>query len=381
MKYRKTNITVIIIFMLLIIAPLIKTNTEQGAVSEIDNKALAESPMLSIWTPTFSAAVDSYLNDRIGYRFDYIKWYEKMHDVAFDMLIHPFYMYGKDKEVFATFDMLYYDNDAYLTDFGDFVSQMQKYCEDKDIQFVFQWEPDKSAIKSELLPEGLYYDFSWIDNMFKDFDERKINYVDNISLLNELDDCGEFVYNHKYDAGHYNDNGAYYSVNNVLENLNRTNPSVHVNSPGEVEFGTTIAETLTQSDFLINEEVPSNKIRNTKFKAVDKYTSDIYIDPSTKSFLCAYYENVERQVDGAPRGLVFGGSHMHMNYKYYANSFSEYLSVPNYVNVVNYEYYIEKFNPDVVVFEICQRTIGEDCFPIHKKDELKANILAYEESK
>ena len=381
MNYIKTNIVVILMFIAILVITLINTDTRPDAISEIDNKTLADSPMHSIGTSDFPAAVDNYLNDRIGFRYDYIKWYEKAHDVIFGMLIHPSYMYGQDKEIFASFDLDYFDDENYLSDFADFVQGMQKYCNDRGIQFVFQWEPDKSAIKTELLPRGLYYDSSWVDYLFGEFDERNINYVDNITLMNRLDDEGVLVYNHRYDTGHFNDNGAYYSVNNVLENLRRSNTTIHVNNPSEIDFGTTIIEKLDQSEFSINEEVPSNEIKEASFKEIKEYVDDIYIDPSTQGYLFSYYENDKRQKEGAPKGLVFGGSHMGLNYKYYANSFSEYLNVPNYTNVINYEYYIEKFNPRVVVFEMCQRTTGDFYFPIYRKEELKADIEAYEASR
>ena len=363
----------------MLVIPLARTNTQRDAVSEIDNRALADSPIKLIGTSEFSSGLDAYLNDRIGFRSDYINWYEKAHDKILDMLIHPFYIYGKDKEVFATFDLLYFDDEKYIIDFADFVKGMQDYCESEDMQFVFQWEPDKSAIKTALLPDGLYYDDSWVDALFTELNEREINYVDNITLLKELNDEGISVYNHKYDAGHFNDNGAFYSVNNVLDNLYRGNSAIHVNEESEIEFGTTIADRLTQSDFVINEEIPSNTIKNQdSIEQSEDFVDSLYIAPSTRNHLFAYYTNTEREKEGAPKVLVFGGSHMGMEWKYYANSFSEYLNVPNYTNVINYEYYIEKFKPDVVVFEICQRTFRENSFPIHDKDTLRANIDAYE---
>lgn len=379
LQYKKTNLVFIAIFLFLIIAPFVTLNNKADAISEIDNRKLADSPRTKFGTSEFAPAVNSYLNDRIGFRNEYIKWYEKAHDEIFNMLIHPSYMYGKNKEVFLTVDLCYFDDTNYLDDFADFTKGMQDYCKKRGTQFVFQWEPDKSAIRTDLLPAGLNYDPSWTEYLFNEFDKRSINYVDNMTLFRELEKKGVFLYNHKYDAGHFNDNGGYYSCNNVLENLHETNPAIHVNEKSEINFGVTNVEKLLQSDFTINEDVPSNIP-----KAVDEiveskeFTEDYYIDPPTRVQMFTHFENKERNKERAPRALIFGGSHMGSCYKYYANSFSECLIVPNYTNVVNYEYYIDKFNPDVVIFEMGQRTIGEAGFPIHNKEALKANIDAFE---
>lgn len=112
----------------------------------------------------------------------------------------------------------------------------------------------------------------------------------------------------------------------------------------------------------------------------DEYADSVYRVPSYSTF--AYFENTQRMKEGAPRVLVFQGSHMNTyGYKFFENACGEYIYVKNYVNVLNYQYYCEKFKPDVVVFEVAQRTIGEYYFPIDKKEQYLQNIEAFEESR
>lgn len=63
----------IIIFFLLMLVPLAYTNFEVDAISEKDNRSLAESPIKASLTGTrFADAVDAYFSDRIGFRENFI---------------------------------------------------------------------------------------------------------------------------------------------------------------------------------------------------------------------------------------------------------------------------------------------------------------------
>jgi len=380
---RRANSIFIVLFFAFLLVPMAKLNTKPDAVSEIDNRNLAKNPIEAFRSGgSFTSAVDAYISDRIGFRNNYIKAYEEAHDKVFGMLVHPSYMYGKNKQIYARSDTFYFEDDAYLDSFVNHVSEMQHYCNDNGMYFVFTLSPDKSTIRSGLLPKGLYYDPSWMDRMFEDLNANGVNTVDNRQLLQSLDAKGENVVNNKFDAAHYNDRGGYYCVNNVLQNIQTKFPNIHVNTKEEWNFGTKLEPLLSESEFVINEEVPmiTHKEPIPIIDKTSEYEDSVYRDPLYPTFV--YFENTQRKKEGAPRVLVFQGSHMNTyGYKFFENACGEYIYVKNYVNVLNYQYYCEKFKPDVVVFEVAQRTIGEYYFPIDKKEQYLQNIEAFEESR
>lgn len=367
MNYKKTNLIFIIAFLALLIVPILCTNYEKGAISEIDNRKLAKNP---IWMfigekAPLGESVENYLNDRLGFRKELINFYQKTNEKVFGTLVHPLYFYGENQETFYTGDMYTFDDRKFLNDFLDFIESLQQYCDERDIDFVVQLEPDKSYIESDKLPNGVSYDEHWVCFMHSEFDRRNIHYVKNLELFSRLYKAGEPIYNHKYDAGHYNDLGAFYSVNNVLEYLHSENPDVHINSMNEYELSYRVEKYLPQSIFLIDEKVPELMLKNVeRISADDEYISYLEIDSRTKNGPLEHFKNNSAEV-GNTRGLVFGGSHMDMNSKFYANAFSDNLNIASYYNILNYDYYIDEYNPDVVVFEIAQRAILERVFPLY----------------
>lgn len=379
MQHKRINIIVILIFALLILVPLACTNTKKGYISDFDNRALADDPVTA-WKDGkgFPGAAEDYLMDRIGFRRPMIDAYVTLNDKVWGILAHPMYMYGRDKnEIFFTGDTFRYDDYEFLDRFADLVAELQTYCNDRGIPFVFQYEPDKSAIRTALLPKGLNYDTAWVDYLFRDLDARGVTYVNNTDMLKELDASGADVYNHKYDAGHFNDNAAYYSVNAALTALQAQDPAVHVNDPSEIAFETTVEHKLKQSDYIIDETVPKNGYHGEWMTNVSSdYEGTMYVSPKWPAI--ESYTNSVRSAEGAPTALVFGGSHIEYEYKYLQNSFSQYSRICNYYNVLNYDYYIEKFQPDVVIFEVSQRTINEDYFPLDEREDLRAEIEAFE---
>ncbi len=73
---------------------------------------------------------------------------------------------------------------------------------------------------------------------------------------------GEVVYNQKYDANHWNDLGAYYGTNAILEELQRDFPSVHVNGTADLNMDYELKTSLPVSEFPIHEMVPAFTLKS-----------------------------------------------------------------------------------------------------------------------
>lgn len=358
-----------IIFSLLFVAviclPLCFFNLDTGAVSEIDNRALAGNPFTS--EGDLTGNIENYVNDRIGFRNEMINGYTVLNDRVFGEMVHPNYSYGKDGYVFGagltTVKNTYTD---YHREFAKAVKNMQDYCTERNIPFVFVFNPAKPAVLQEYIPDSINYDRTWVDGFFKELDGYGVNYVDNTVTLTQEKNNGNIVFNQKYDANHWNDLGAFYGTNAVLENLQQFISEVHINDIGEFNVEEKVETSLPVSSFAINETVPAISLKNEDIiNSSEEYYDEIDRHPSYTAF--GYFTNNERADENAPKAFVFQGSYMNSyGYKYFANSFSEYIYVHDYQNVFNFEYYINIFNPDCVIFEVAEYTFSDGYFSYEK---------------
>lgn len=91
----------ILAFCVVLMIPIFTFNTEKDAISEIDNRVLAENPLTVENSEDFTTDVENYVNDRIGLRNEMILAYTVLNDKLFGKMVHPSYTYGKDGYVFG----------------------------------------------------------------------------------------------------------------------------------------------------------------------------------------------------------------------------------------------------------------------------------------
>ena len=72
-----------------------------------------------------------------------------------------------------------------------------------------------------------------------------------------------------------------------------------------------------------------------------------------------------------PRILVFRGSYFLGREKFMTESFSESIFVHSYENVFNLEYYVERYKPDIVLFESVEYATINTYFPKEKLKTVK----------
>ncbi len=353
----------IIIFAAILLVPMVLFNFEPNSVSTIDNRVLTENPFTL--DGDLSENIENYVNDRIGLRDELILGYTVLNDGLFGKMVHPSYTYGKDGYVFGSGIRTDDYFSEYHVAFADMVLQLQTYCEERGVPFLFVFNPAKPAVLTEHLADGINYNRQWVDKFFAELDERGVNYLDNTVTMRELTDEGIAVFNRKYDANHWNDVGAFYGTNKMLERLQADLPNVHINSLDEFSVGEEVMTSLPVSNFPINETVPLVELTADYTDETERYRSELQIDPSYRTF--GYYQNPLRQSEGAPSALVFQGSYMNnFGYKYLLNSFGEYAMVHDYQNVMDLPYYFNIFKPDCVIFEVAEYTFLDSYFSYDK---------------
>ena len=368
------RIITIAIFSFIVLLPIAAFNFKKDAVSLIDNRKLTENPFSNraMGDGDLIKQIENFVNDRIGLRDNMILAYTILNDKLFHKMAHPSYVYGKDGYIFGGIpvDITYSE---YHEEFADMIKKIQDYCDARIVPFLFVFEPSKPAVLSEYIPVGTNYDRSWVDDFFEALDKRGVRYIDNTTLLRAKTEAGEAVFNQKYDANHWNDLGAYYGTNAILEELKKDIPSIHVNSTEELSFSETLKTSLPVSEFPIHEMVPSISIdADVNTEKRDLYAEELGRHPSYQGF--GYFVNEMRLREGAPKALVFQGSYMNSyGYKFLENGFGEYIYVHDYQNVINFPYYFNIFQPDCVVFEVAEYTLEDRYFDFENMSAMKLN--------
>lgn len=346
----------IVLFLGILLIPLFLLNTKPYSVSELDNRNLATAP--EIGDTNFQTQFETYLKDRIGFRDDMITYYIRFNDTVADDLTHPLYENGQDGYIFFSMsNNIKYDD--YHRTFARFVKEMQDYCEARGIRFYFAFEPEKTSVLRQYVPEGVNYDDSWVEEMFAYMDELGVNYIDNKTLLIEKSKS-EQVFNVKYDAGHWNDLGCFYATNNILSRIHEDFPEVTELSEDDFDISSEVARYLPVSRFEVNETVPKFKLKTGWSDVSSEYSDGLRLNKAYGHF--HYMISNSDEAKDLPRLLTFQGSYYNSRPQYFVSRASEYIGVHNYQNVLDLDYYINAFDPEIIVFEVAEYTFTDSYF-------------------
>lgn len=328
----------LVFIFILIIVPIICFNHEKDVASDIDNRMLTELTDFKLET------VNNYVNDRIGFREEAINIYNAINEKVFNVSTNPQLMIGKDNNIYPIVNSIPEFND-YHECFLNTIKNMQYYCEERGIEFYYMIEPSKATIMTDELPNGINFNSYWLDEFISKAKDMGINLVDNYNYFKEID-VKVPLYNKRYDSYHWNDDGAFYGINNLL------------NSIGVEENN---LEDFTREKYPgAKDEDVYDLIADLKPEEyTDKYEEGLMMADDFKEFL--YY----KQNNNGPKLLSFEGSYLLTNdrtEKFIANHFSETIVVHDYQNVFNINYYLNIFKPDIVLFEMADYTFQEYYF-------------------
>ena len=344
--------------------PLCFFKTGNNIVSSIDNRKLVEFPNFkeANWKKDF----ESYLADRIGGRSFFINLNTVFNDKVFRKMVHPTYTYGKDGYVFFKIHKNI-EYEEFHHQFALMVHKIQKYCEERGIKFYFLFDPEKISVYSRYLPNGVYYNDDWLKNFFSVLDSLGVNYVNNSNFLKEKS-YTEQVFNKKYDAGHWNDLGMFYGMNNLFKKMSYDFPSIRELTFEDFLISSKKMTSLPVSHFPIDEEVPVFATK-TKFEDLtSNFSSEIPINSEYRYF--KYLRNEDKRSVSLPRILLFQGSYLNRSLQFIINNASEAISVHNYQNVLDADYYIDLFSPDCVVFEVAEYVFSNGYFNFERMKSL-----------
>lgn len=425
-------------FLLIIIIPVLFMNLKSDQVSYIDNRSLMNFEDIFSNKDVFNN-IKSYVDDRIGFRTEMVDIYAKVMDKAFNEITHPRYEYGKDGFIMSKAEENEFDPE-FMEIYSDFIKEFQKYCNDRDIKFLYAVEPRKELIYPEYIKKGYNYENKDIEYFLELLEEKNINYLNNIETLREAkekgvaldilktgylnsgdiemvelfenegmlyksddlielkeaEDVGEsdeivefgkpnmhlnnqsaedskneivdsrgLLYDKEYDARHWNETGAIIGLSAILDRINLLDSKVGTFDISKYEAKDYINDTLVASNFEINEKTTHYNLIEDNSIYIEDLENEIKRNESFRNF--THYKN-EANPD-APRILIFAGSYFDDKEKFLTESFSELMKIHNYRNVLDYEYYINIFNPDIVLFESTEYTHFDFYFPDDEMEE------------
>lgn len=363
----------IILFIIILVVPIITINLKPNQISEIDNKKFME--ISDIFEGDLTDNIETFIGDRIGFRTSMINAYTIGMDVLFNYMVHPSYEYGQDGYVFTKIAAEDF-NSEYQDIFSDYILKLQNYCNDRDIKFLYVIEPSKSAVYSEYLPTGLNAMPNDNLNYFLNLlDEKNINHVYTGDDLIKYKSHYQ-VFDKKYDANHWNETGAIIGISSILDRLNEMDSTVDKLNINNFNISTVTHTTLPVSYFPINEESTIYELKDdTNIETISTFNDKIKISEQFRNF--SHYIN--KSNPDAPKILVFAGSYFSGKLKFLTNSFSELILVHNYYNILNTDYYINLFNPDIVLFESSEQTHNSYYFnsPSMRDITFNKSLLSY----
>lgn len=356
MKQSRHKIAFLILFFLLLSLPALTMNHKANQVSAIDNRKLTD---WSDYRGNTAEWLSSYVDDRIGGRESMILGYLLLNDHLFHELDHPLYTYGKEGHVFFKMhpNRTY---TAYHDHFVDFVDGLRKYCQDRGIPFYFQFEPEKISTYRKYLPAGVNYQDRWVSTFLNKLRDRGISVVDNWSLLAEKAKAGEPVFNVKFNAGHWNDFGAYYGMNRLFRTMHSDFPAVNPLPMDFFKQESHVETTLPDMYFPIHESIPDLDLKEPFENLTEAYSKEVKINSHFP-----YFHLFRNQAQGAevlPKVLIFQGSYLNSWNQFLIANTRESIGVHDYQNVLNAPYYINLFRPEAVVFELAEYTVEDYYF-------------------
>ena len=360
-----------LIFVIILLLPIIKLKTQSNLISSLDNTYYPERPHLSEYSSLseYGGAWIQYIDKRLGFREQMITGYQVVHDVVWNELVHPSYVYGKHGEVFGWSSRYNYNQDyryeKFHHDFVQAVLKMKQYCDERGIYFIFLMEPSKDRVLYDHLPHGGTMKMSYAEDIVTNLQSLGVPCIDNFDILRQKFLAGETVFNHQYDVYHWNYLGAYYGVNNLLSTIKQEYPDQHINTPEEFTREKETARTLPLSNFVINEDVPVWTSQALLEDDSDLYEDGLHLDSQNNKFISLYnHQLAEEQGSSATKALFFQGSYLFSDDRYIlpANAFADYTAVHAYQNILDFSYYIDVFKPDIVVFEQADYALSDRYF-------------------
>ncbi|MNM92105.1 hypothetical protein D3C81_1044270 [compost metagenome] len=376
-KANISNLIIVIGFLLLVFLPPLMVNRETGKISETENRFLAPFPELlnedGKLVDGFKGGFEDWLNDNIGYRKQFVKLssniqYNLLHKSPSEKV-----QIGKDGWFFYTLDNnieiakgTYGINKELLENIKTTQEELQKYFDEKGIEYVLVLPTSKVSIYPEKISGGQYSVIETPVDIVSDYlrENTTIHVVDlKDQLLAEKKNRQVFF---KTDT-HWTEEGAYVAYRTIINDFNKS--GLIDSKPVEV----TLREDYRRGEFSAmmgdSELLPKEKYNATEIisQAAERVSEGEQFDRLNQMkdnlSLSNVYQYKNKTINDNKILIygdsMFGGWNMT---ELLAENFSELTFA--WINQGNFQNQIDKkmindLNPDIVVLEITERYINQ----------------------
>lgn len=362
------SIVFIVLFIAIISLPLIKADWTSGGISEDENRYLAEAPKLTVdgkINDKFTAEVETWFMDHMGYRKQLIDYNAKMqYEVFGKMLSKSNYYLGRYGDVNYATDAMIMDyahlnlrTEYEVAKIGNSYQKVSDWLSEKGIQFYYVQCWDKHSI----YPEQFMASVNQIGDISKT--DQVINYLRENTTVKELslketliDNKKDYeVYSNWGDPTHWTHRGAYVGYKYIMQGINKYNDNRY-KILEEEDYNILICDMgITLNGFIHEEDMLETfSLKEPMADEVDKSIMGQYADDERHSA----WENPE--VNNDTKLLLVCDSYINsFIVEDFAESFSQvWLIWGDYIE--DMESMIELYDPDIVIYECAERVDRSD---------------------
>lgn len=365
-KKKTADILFGICFVTMIFIPFLMLDIREHVDSSLENRALTEWPGLK-FDKMHTEWYGHYVEDRVAFRDAAIRLNADISYCLFGEFSEKLHMPGKEGYIFPA-DEGYVQNyqrlnvdEQLMDDLMTYLSRSNAYIKEKGGLFVFMIAPNKSSVYGEYMPEGIYVDEtreSTLDMAERKLEELLIPHVVPHEEFRKIKEK-EQIYNQKYDCAHWNDLGAFYGLSMVDEVIHEAYPDIPVMKRGDFEES---METVQGLEFFaasreITDNVPRLSCTLPSSYGVVTDSKDRADVPVMAGNNMAYFYNENALSDKCV--LILHDSFLDNRETWYTYRYKEVY----FTSRVNYTYmkdYIDLIGPDVVIFELAERSFADD---------------------
>ncbi|BCJ93386.1 hypothetical protein acsn021_09550 [Anaerocolumna cellulosilytica] len=225
----------IIIFLMIIVAPLVFINKNADKISIVENKKLASFPRIynsdGKLNYTFLTEFESFIDDNIGFKEDVVIGDIALNYKIFKKLKVPNFIIGKEENLFYTSggaDIITIQgknlfSDSKLEELSQGFTYMKEYFESKGADFYIMTIPNKEEVYPEFYPDSIK---NIVSKTRLDYLSEYILKSTDVNIFNVKQELinnknGEMLYYKNYDCTHWNMNGAFVGYTEIIKQLSK----------------------------------------------------------------------------------------------------------------------------------------------------------------
>jgi len=359
---RVLNCVFIVVFLAMLTFPLIFVDLSSDRVSIQENRMLAQSPPLADikkHPATFIRGFDAWFKDSTGFREQLLALYNVMGRLINSVWYTDgqyLYLIGEQGHhyfahtggiLISKFQGKQFLTDKQLTNMAIKLDEVKTYLDNKGIPLIVMLCTDKETIYPEFYPKSIKrgsepIQLEIITGYLQEHTDVDVFNIRQ-ALLAEKNNFMLYAVS-SGDLSHYNEIGAFFAYRELMEHINTYFPEIIPYKLDDIEIS------------YDRTGIPNVSIKaGTAYKKLDpSFFDDVNIHRPF-SWENEAFENDESEL---PVILILSDSYSLEQYicKYLANHFGRAVLI-NYGNMEYFKEYIDRYKPDIVVFESAEREL------------------------